>query len=883
MGLIQNKVTVSQPNSHVVVKNAGGLRGLTGETGPQGPQGVPGEAATVTAGTTTTLPAGSDATVQNVGSTSAAIFNFGIPKGDKGDTGETGTAATISVGTTTTLEPGEDAIVTNSGTSSAAVFDFGIPKGAKGDTGSQGPAGQDGADGFSPTATVTKTGDTATITITDKDGTTTAQISDGSTPTVNDGTLTIQKNGTTVQTFSADQASNVTANITVPTQFSELSGTVSSSQIEDEAITTGSVSGTGTNITLAGTMEGGAIESVELKGDTTQTTYSGKNLLNQPSSWSFTRITNFQPLTAGTYYVSCGSVTKGGENDPCIGDSNSYVTITSNMLNKVLNFAGTDLTVYSNGWSWGASSVTSTVEKLIITTSPISSIADYEPYVGGTASPNPDYPQEVQTVTGEQTVTVSDGQGNEQTYPVNLGKNLFDLGSNLDNYFVTVGTGTQVYTDNDKSFVTATFSDNKVTFTNYVTTNWRWVSKVVPLEKNTTYTISGDWTSSLRIVGFNSLTSGATGTLIKQINPDAGQYPPATFDSGSYNYVVVSLYPGTDSKYFDSIQIEKGSVATSYAPYFTPIELCKIGTYQDYIYKSGEDWYVKKNTKKLDMSTINAWARDVAGRFYRVGFSSVYGIAPGIVYSNDFTYSTTTWDGEGKFGLPDSGNIWLMISDTTVGQSDLPTWLGNKGAIMYGTIATPTDTQITNATLISELEDLLSATTYSGTTYITVSGDLASPLEVVAEADSKLAPDSVYGAAIKDGAVSTDKIEDGAVTPAKISTSAYQSGETAVGTWIDGKTIYRQVLTGTVQITANNVATVTTTIAAKSIVSTSGWYQSWKQNDTTSNKVAFGQLMGNNIYSYALIRSGNYIELGFISSVNVNSQYEVVVEYTKKD
>ena len=104
-----------------------------------------------------------------------------------------------------------------------------------------------------------------------------------------------------------------------------------------------------------------------------------------------------------------------------------------------------------------------------------------------------------------------------------------------------------------------------------------------------------------------------------------------------------------------------------------------------------------------------------------------------------------------------------------------------------------------------------------------------------------------------------------------------------MGTWIDGKTIYRQVLTGTVQITANNVATVATTIAAKSIVSTSGWYQSWKQNDTTSNKVAFGHLMGNNIYSYALIRSGNYIELGFISSVNVTSQYEVVVEYTKKD
>lgn len=36
-------------------------------------------------------------------------------------------------------------------------------------------------------------------------------------PTVNNGTLTIKQNGTTVQTFSANQSGNVTANITVPT------------------------------------------------------------------------------------------------------------------------------------------------------------------------------------------------------------------------------------------------------------------------------------------------------------------------------------------------------------------------------------------------------------------------------------------------------------------------------------------------------------------------------------------------------------------------------------------------------------------------------------------------------------------------------------------
>ena len=41
-------------------------------------------------------------------------------------------------------------------------------------------------------------------------------------PTVNDGTLTIQKNGTNVATFTANQASNATANISVPTDTGDL-------------------------------------------------------------------------------------------------------------------------------------------------------------------------------------------------------------------------------------------------------------------------------------------------------------------------------------------------------------------------------------------------------------------------------------------------------------------------------------------------------------------------------------------------------------------------------------------------------------------------------------------------------------------------------------
>ena len=53
------------------------------------------------------------------------------------------------------------------------------PQGPAGPQGQAGPQGVAGNDGFSPTATVTKSGSVATITITDKNGTTTATVSDG--------------------------------------------------------------------------------------------------------------------------------------------------------------------------------------------------------------------------------------------------------------------------------------------------------------------------------------------------------------------------------------------------------------------------------------------------------------------------------------------------------------------------------------------------------------------------------------------------------------------------------------------------------------------------------------------------------------------------------
>lgn len=114
-----------------------------------------------------------------LGTTTATVYDGqdGAP-GQQGPAGQDGAAATITVGSTTTGNAGTNASVTNSGTSSAAVLDFVIPRGADGQNGTN---GTDGADGFSPIATVTQNTGSATISITDANGTTTATVNDGAT------------------------------------------------------------------------------------------------------------------------------------------------------------------------------------------------------------------------------------------------------------------------------------------------------------------------------------------------------------------------------------------------------------------------------------------------------------------------------------------------------------------------------------------------------------------------------------------------------------------------------------------------------------------------------------------------------------------------------
>ena len=87
-------------------------------------------------------------------------------------------------------------------------------------------------------------------------------------PTVNNATLTIQKNGTTVNTFTANASSNVTANITVPTKTSDLTN--------DDGFITGITSGDVTTALGYTPVDPSSLATVATSG-------SYNDLLNKPT------------------------------------------------------------------------------------------------------------------------------------------------------------------------------------------------------------------------------------------------------------------------------------------------------------------------------------------------------------------------------------------------------------------------------------------------------------------------------------------------------------------------------------------------------------------------------------------------------------------------
>lgn len=488
---------------------------------------------------------------------------------------------------------------------------------------------------------------------------------------------------------------------------------------------------TGTNITLTDVVSG--IEELQfVYGDAYQQTYSGKNLLkltdNVTHGVSGTVNSDGTVTISGLADSTGGYVVVGSDQDWKAG---TYTATISKALPFLINYA------VAGGVSFrfpaGTTSVTTTlgqdysnVGSLFMSmtsgvtyneTFNIQIVAgstpdyDFEPYTGGIPAPNPDYPQEVQVVTGEQTVTVT-------------GKNLWGMTNIIGRNNVTITKSGNEY----ELYWTGGFNAA--------------LSTASGLDSNKNYSLTFKHKGeaiSLRKVG--------TSSSLVQTNQDQ-DYTTYTYSFNSESSLSLEFIRRTStsnvSAFVKDFQIEEGSTATAYEPYQSQsytislgsIELCKIGDYQDYIYKSGDDWYVHKEIGSEILDGTRAWSINQTGT--QNFFYSTYLT---IDSANTSTMLLSNYGRAGDIRTSTTVNGIAIFNQTQLriryGQempiADWKSKLTSNNMIVYTFLATSTDTKVTNATLVGQLEALDSAVLPKPIAHITVGAtdsNLPSPLKI---------------------------------------------------------------------------------------------------------------------------------------------------------
>lgn len=320
----------------------------------------------------------------------------------------------------------------------------------------------------------------------------------------------------------------------------------------------------------------------------------------------------------------------------------------------------------------------------------------YEQFCGGQASPNPDYPQPIKVVTGNNVIK-------------HVGKNLW--GGELE-----VGT-INLSGDNETK---SSYSRSK----NFINVN-----------ENSDYTISSSINEriALRFYDENGrfLSTGST------------EYTPNTFTTPA-NCKKIRFVLVNNNDLDTQVQLEEGTTTTPYEPYkekdynlnLGNIELCKKGNSEDVPFKNevvdenynaeleGGAWYKKKVINKRILDGSENWAiwegvflltiiNDYKDREntpicdYYKGIANVQGTA------NMTTNNTIA------FNLNHSGLPRFFVKDERFSNvEDFKNWLSTHNIELYYDLATPNYTKITDPTLISQLEALNKAKWFKGVNHI---------------------------------------------------------------------------------------------------------------------------------------------------------------------
>lgn len=385
----------------------------------------------------------------------------------------------------------------------------------------------------------------------------------------------------------------------------------------------------------------------------------------------------FKTLTPGTYTLSGGINNNIGlqllnENNTLL--ASSYTTSETFTISENTNVY--IRAVVNNG---------ATVNNILyVQLESGSSATAYEPYTGGNPAPNPDFPMPVNVVTGDNEVKVegknlvpnnlASGSSSGITYTVNSDGSIKLSGT------ATARVEPYLYTNN-----------NPITF------------------KAGTYRNTSNRMIILYANGYNIIYANSTVTFTED-----KQVTSAYFRIENGETVNETYYP----------QIILNSITdTSYEPYQSqtyPInlgsmELCKIGDYQDYLYKENGIWYKYGAVGKLDLDGSENWTYNTQYNFFALNITSIVNDK---VYSNYYLYYPNYASVQGSYGC------WTVQNSFRIKNTDYTTvegfkaWLSTHNTTIYYVLATPTITEITDTTLIEQLDNLEKAYSYDTQTNI---------------------------------------------------------------------------------------------------------------------------------------------------------------------
>lgn len=155
-------------------------------------------------------------------------------------------------------------------------------------------------------------------------------------PTVNNGKLTIQKNGTDVATFTANQSTNTTANITVPTKVSELTN--------DSGYTTNKGTVTSVSVKMNGASKGTVTSSGTIDLGTVITSHQNISGKLDKTAYEVNKTIDFG--SSGALYV--GKFKVYDTNVTCEVTSTTNVTYSGKLVIATQNYVIAQMTVYGD-------------------------------------------------------------------------------------------------------------------------------------------------------------------------------------------------------------------------------------------------------------------------------------------------------------------------------------------------------------------------------------------------------------------------------------------------------------------------------------------------------------------------------------------------------